>query len=52
MGTITLFGSESEAYRGRLAGTSTGSGYGKQYIYDPRLATMTPPSFLPPDLFS
>ena len=52
MGTITLFGSVSEAYRGRLAGTSTGSGYGKQYIYDPRLATMTPPSFLPPDLFS
>ncbi len=52
MGTITLFGSVSEAYRGRLAGTSTGSGYGKQYIYDPRLATLTPPSFLPPALFS
>jgi hypothetical protein len=52
MGTLTLFGSVAEAYRGRLAGTSTGSGYGKQYIYDPRLATLTPPSFLPPALFS
>jgi hypothetical protein len=52
LGTITEFGSVSEAYRGRLAGTSIGGGYGKQYIYDPRLTTVSPPSFLPPNLFN
>jgi hypothetical protein len=34
------------------AGRRAGSGYGKQYSYDPRLATLTPLSFLPPALFS
>jgi uncharacterized membrane protein YgcG len=52
LGTLTEFGSVSQAYRGRLAGTSSGGGYGKQYVYDPRLATLTPPSFLPPGLFA
>ncbi len=52
LGTLTEFGSVSQAYRGRLAGTNSGGGYGKQYIYDPRLATLTPPSFLPPGLFA
>ena len=52
IGTITEFGSVSEAYRGRLAGTSIGGGYGKEYIYDPRLTTVSPPSFLPPNLFN
>ena len=52
MGTITEFGSVSEAYRGRLAGTGTGGGYGKKYIYDAQLETQSPPSFLPPDIFN
>ena len=52
LGTITEFGSVSEAYRGRLAGTNIGGGYGKRYIYDPRLTTVSPPSFLPPGLFN
>jgi hypothetical protein len=51
MGTLTEFGSLSEAYRGRLAGTNIGGGYSKSYVYDPRLSTLSPPSFLPPDLF-
>jgi len=52
IGTITEFGSVSEAYRGRLAGTDIGGGYAKQYIYDPRLTTVSPPNFLPPNLFN
>jgi hypothetical protein len=52
IGTIAEFGSVSEAYRGRLAGTDIGGGYAKEYIYDPRLTTVSPPSFLPPNLFN
>jgi hypothetical protein len=52
MGTLTEFGSVSQAYRGRLAGTGAGGGYAKQYIYDPRLASLSPPNFLPPGLFN
>ncbi len=52
IGTITEFGSVSEAYRGRLAGTDIGGGYAKSYIYDPRLTTFSPPNFLPPGLFN
>ena len=51
-GTLTLFGLVAEAHCGRLAGTSTGRDYGKRISSDPRLATLTPPGFLPPALIS
>jgi hypothetical protein len=52
IGTITVTGSVSQRYRGRLAGTSNNAGYAKSYGYDPRLAYITPPEFLPPGIFA
>ncbi|MGH9102196.1 MAG: hypothetical protein ACRDYD_04320 [Acidimicrobiales bacterium] len=52
LGTIHVTGSVAQRYRGRLAGTGNGAGYGKTFGYDPRLANITPPFFLPPNIFS
>lgn len=52
LGQISTSGSVTQRYRGRMAGTNNGSGYGKTYVYDSRLATITPPFFLPPSIFA
>jgi Tfp pilus assembly protein PilX len=52
IGTITVTGSVTQRYRGRLAGTSNDAGYAKSYGYDSRLAYVTPPDFFPPGIFS
>ena len=52
LGQMTVTGSVTQRYRGRLAGTSNSAGYGKTYGYDSRLTYITPPYFLPPNIFS
>ncbi len=61
-GSMSFTGSLSERYRGRMAGTGysgytgstpvSSSGYSKNYNYDERFRYLTPPSFLPPNIFS
>lgn len=50
-GTLTAFGTVDEDWRGPV-GTSSGSsvvtGYLKDYVYDPRLAYLSPPYYLNP----
>jgi hypothetical protein len=50
LGTINLFGSLAQKYRGPvgLGSLTTGNGYAKSYNYDPRLHFSTPPFFLSP----
>lgn len=50
-GTLTVLGSIAQKYRGAVATTSGGSiatGYRKNYSYDSRLVTTSPPFFLAP----
>ena len=46
-GTLTVNGAIAQAHRG-LVGTSGGSGFTKNYIYDSRLKYRSPPYFLDP----
>lgn len=51
LGTLHVHGAISQKYRGAVGtGGSTGSGTGyiKDYVYDDRLHTITPPSFIEP----
>jgi hypothetical protein len=47
LGTLHVHGAISQKYRGAV-GTSGGTGYIKDYVYDDRLHTITPPSFIEP----
>jgi hypothetical protein len=47
LGTLNLFGAISQKYRGAV-GTTGGTGYLKNYVYDDRLHTLEPPSFIEP----
>jgi Tfp pilus assembly protein PilX len=46
-GTLTVYGSIAQKFRGTV-GTSGGSGYDKDYQYDPRFRYSAPPKFLSP----
>jgi type II secretory pathway pseudopilin PulG len=48
LGTLTVWGSIAQYWRGRVTAGSGGGGYVKSYNYDERLATLQPPSFLAP----
>ena len=51
MGTLHVFGSIAQNYRGAVgtfSGGTLSSGYVKDYQYDPRLAYRSPPHFLDP----
>jgi type II secretory pathway pseudopilin PulG len=47
LGTLTVKGAIAQKYRGAV-GTSGGTGYLKNYEYDERLHTISPPSFIEP----
>lgn len=47
LGSLTVIGSIAQKYRG-VVGTSGGTGYSKDYRYDPRLVYDAPPHFLEP----
>lgn len=47
LGTLNVLGAISQKYRGAV-GTTGGTGYLKNYVYDDRLHTIQPPSFLKP----
>ncbi|WP_394553001.1 hypothetical protein ACDF64_01420 [Agromyces sp. MMS24-JH15] len=49
-GTLNVFGSIAEKYRGRYTNSYSGStGYpSKNWDYDPKLAKVTPPKFINP----
>lgn len=47
LGTLHVHGAISQKYRGAV-GTTGGTGYIKDYEYDDRLHTITPPSFIEP----
>jgi hypothetical protein len=47
LGTLTVKGAIAQKYRGAV-GTSSGTGYLKNYEYDERLHTIAPPSFIEP----
>ena len=47
LGTLHVLGAISQKYRGAV-GTSGNTGYIKDYVYDDRLHTITPPSFIEP----
>jgi hypothetical protein len=46
-GTLTVIGAIAQKFRGTV-GTTSGNGYTKNYNYDDRLKTLTPPYFLDP----
>jgi hypothetical protein len=51
LGSLNIFGAISQKFRGPVgtsSGTTVASGYGKEYVYDTRLTTLSPPSFLDP----
>ncbi len=51
LGTLTLNGTIDQAWRGPVAtasGTTLVTGYAKSYVYDPRLAYLSPPYYLNP----
>jgi hypothetical protein len=51
LGTLTVWGAIAQNFRGPVgteSGGSVYSGYVKSYNYDPRLQTLSPPSFLNP----
>jgi Tfp pilus assembly protein PilX len=47
LGTLNVLGAISQKYRGAV-GTTGGTGYLKNYVYDDRLHTLEPPSFIEP----
>ena len=50
-GTLTMLGSVAQRFRGPVAqtnGTSVVTGYAKNYLYDARFSTVTPPYYLKP----
>jgi hypothetical protein len=49
LGTLTVWGSIAQFWRGPVGtGGGSGTGYIKNYVYDERLASQQPPSFLNP----
>jgi Tfp pilus assembly protein PilX len=48
LGTITVWGSIAQEWRGRVTCCAAGGDYVKSYKYDPRLETLQPPDFLAP----
>jgi Tfp pilus assembly protein PilX len=48
LGSLNVWGSIVQFWRGRTRCCTGGSGYSKSYNYDERLATKPPPSFLSP----
>jgi hypothetical protein len=46
-GTLTILGSVAQKFRGAV-GTTGGTGYTKNYIYDARFRYTAPPKFLSP----
>jgi type II secretory pathway pseudopilin PulG len=48
LGTITIWGSIAENFRGRVTCCASGGNYVKSYKYDERLKTIQPPDFLAP----
>lgn len=48
LGTLTVNGAISQKFRGPV-GTSSGTGYTKNYNYDDRLKYLEPPSFIEPE---
>lgn len=50
-GTLTMRGSVAQRFRGPVAttsGSSVATGYAKNYLYDARFSTVTPPYYLKP----
>lgn len=47
LGALNIYGAIAQKFRGPV-GTSGGTGYDKDYVYDERLATDEPPYFLSP----
>ena len=47
LGTLKVYGAIAQKYRGAV-GTSGGTGYYKNYEYDERLHTVSPPAFIEP----
>ncbi|GAA4749603.1 hypothetical protein GCM10025783_22410 [Amnibacterium soli] len=50
-GTLTMLGSIAQRFRGPVAttsGTTVATGYAKNYLYDARFSTVTPPYYLKP----
>lgn len=51
LGTLTITGAIAQKFRGPVAtgsGKTTATGYSKDYTYDDRLRTLSPPKFLDP----
>lgn len=48
LGTLHVLGAISQKYRGAVGTNSGATGYIKDYLYDDRLHTITPPSFIEP----
>jgi len=48
LGTLHVLGAISQKYRGTVGTGSGSTGYLKDYVYDDRLHTITPPSFIEP----
>ncbi len=48
LGTLHVLGAISQKYRGAVGTNSGATGYIKDYVYDDRLHTITPPSFIEP----
>jgi hypothetical protein len=50
LGTLTLNGAVAQRFRGPVGtgGTTIATGYAKNYMYDDRLKTLSPPNFLSP----
>jgi hypothetical protein len=46
-GTLHVVGAIAQKYRG-IVGTTGGTGYAKNYVYDQRLSYQSPPHFLEP----
>jgi hypothetical protein len=49
MGTLTIFGSLAQNFRGPVGTVGGASGFLKNYNYDTSLQTLFPPFFIPPN---
>ena len=48
LGQLNVFGALAQKFRGPV-GTTGGTGYDKNYVYDGRFKSLQPPYFLSPD---
>ena len=51
-GTLTVYGSIAQNFRGAVATGGGANGYNKNYTFDPRLSDISPPYFLTPTIAS